>query len=374
MKVKILAFSPDPNDCNSWWRAIGPLLYLQKQSGHEIEITVRTYDEDGFTWADMSAADIVFLHRPCRKQDLTAIEVARSCNVPVWIDIDDWLFDLPTWNSNLGFYGNAGTQNYIAHSIACADVVSVSTTELYSRFSAVNSQVVLIPNGYRSDLFSYRSPELAKRNPIAIWRGTNTHDGDLESVQEGFLGLKGKVHFWGSPSWSLLSKMEKGSYQTLTSQDFLQYFKNLYKQRPKMIVFPLADCLFNQCKSNIAWMEALHAGALCVAPEMPEWIKPGCITYKPGDSESFRNAVNTTFEMSETDHQEQVTQAFSYMKNRYDIALVNKIRMDVVSAMLSPTFKKNTRDPWDQLTGFWALSKLKNIPQVVDQKETGGGV
>lgn len=366
--MKILAVTHNGKDAHSFWRCMGPLSYLEKMTNHQIEITEKTYEKEDIYWSEILTHDMVYIHRPCTKNDLTVIHLAKLCNVPVWCDFDDWLFDLPSWNPVLNFYGNPGTKNYVAHCLATCDVVSVTTSELYNRVRKVNPNVIICPNAYRNDLFPYRKEELEPRNPIAVWRGSNTHDGDLISVQDGFKSLRGTVHFLGSPAWNVLATMPKDSYQTLTTQDFLIYFIHIYKIRPKVFIFPLADCLFNRCKSNIAWMEALHAGAICVAPEFPEWKLPGCVNYIPGDSESFANAVNSVFDMDDAIHQEQVKLAFDDMVGLYGIDAVNKIRLATLNSLLGPTFERNKRDPSDQLLGLWALAQLTEVPMVRDDQ------
>lgn len=366
MKIKILAVTHNGNDAHSFWRFLGPLLYLQKVY-EEVEIIVKTLGTDDVLWPSMLGCNLVMLHRPCTKDDISVIQLAKLCGVPVWMDLDDWLFDVPIWNPTQNFYGNPGTKLYLAHAIATCDVVSVTTAELFNRVRKVNPNVVIVPNAYRNDLFGYRSEVVPPRENIAVWRGTSTHDGDLQSVADGFKNLKGKVHFLGSPSWAVLAGMPKDSYATLTAQDFLVYFMHIYKMRPKVFVFPLADCLFNHCKSNISWMEALHAGALCVAPDFPEWNRPGCVTYKAGDSKSFEDAVNSVFEMDEQTHQEHVSLAYASMTALYGINQINTIREVLINRIINPKFQKNIKDPYDQLLAVWALSQLVEVPRIQEE-------
>lgn len=371
MTKKVLLVTPYAKDANSFWRCVGPWSYLRKMMEGELEIEV-AQDSIGLTgvaWDVISQFDLVFFHRPCRPDDLTMLQIAKNLQVPTWIDYDDWLFDVPNWNPNGATYHNAGLQNIMANMIACADVISVSTSALYNKFFPLNKNTVIIPNGYRSDLFPYRGEVQAERNKIFFWRGTNTHDADLLSVADGFKSLHAKTHFLGGPYWGVLNQMPKDSFQVLGSQDNFIYMKYLWDLRPKVLLFPLVDCFFNQCKSNIAYMEALHAGAVCVAPDMPEWHRPGVITYKPGDAQSFEEAANQAIEVSDKEHSQIVSQSYNHMKELYDISVVSHIRVKLLEALFSKSFEKNQRDPYDQLTAMWALSKLKHVPMVQVSQE-----
>ena len=47
-----------------------------------------------------------------------------------------------------------------------------------------------------------------------------------------------------------------------------------------LAVVPLKDNLFNHAKSNLAWIEATCAGAMTLAPDWPEWRRPGVSNYE----------------------------------------------------------------------------------------------
>jgi hypothetical protein len=363
-KTKILIISPYAKDANSFWRCMGPMSYLAKSSGGEIEITLGPQhpEKEPITWDLICQYDVLFLHRPCRPVDLTSLQIAKQLGVPVWIDYDDWLFHLPGWNIMAGTYHNPGIQNIMATCLALADVVSCTTAALHDQFRKVNPNVVVVPNAYRNDLFTYRSLETSDRSKVYLWRGTNTHDGDLNSVIEGFLDLPGKVYFLGNPSWQLLGLMKPATYQQISPQDNLLYHKHIHQLAPKVFLFPLYDCFFNRCKSNIAYIEALHAGALIVAPEFPEWRRQGVVTYEPGNAESFQQAAKQAMEMDDQEHKARVSEAFEEMVHLYGIQNINQIRKAILHALLSQQYDKTNRDPFDELTGMWAISQLRGSP------------
>lgn len=353
---KILVVSPFEADANSFWRCMGPFNYLAKYSREEITV-VSKKTEQGINWVDIMGVDLLFLHRPCRRDDLTLMQMAYNCGVPVWVDFDDWLFDVPGWNPNAPAYNNSTTQNFVAQCLATADVVTCSTEALADQFRKVNSRIVILQNAYRSDLFPYREKEIQKRNHTAYWRGSNTHEGDVLSVRDGFKDLPLPIQFLGRSSWLLLSGMHPSSYQTVADQDFLVFNRYIYDLKPKLMVFPLVDCLFNRCKSNIAYIEAMHAGALVVAPDLPEWKHPGIFTYQPHDPKSFKETIFNTFELSERTAGTVVNGCFEEMKAKYDIAIINEKRKTLALTLE----KTNTKSPFDPSHGMYALSILKGL-------------
>lgn len=376
--MKIYIQTPFERDANSFWRCVGPLSYLSKASRkrrmipgmkldelynfEEVEIHVGV-DGQLCTWAQLDKFDLIFMHRPCRPDDLTVLKLARNLNIPVWVDYDDWLFQIPDWNLGKKTYNNLGIQNIMATCLACADVVTTSTTALYKEFLTINPNTVLVPNAYRSDLFPYRGSTPPVRQNIAAWRGTNTHEGDLLSVMDALTLVDQKIHFMGGPPWSVLSRLQPEKYVHHEMNDPLLYWRSFYDLAPRVLLFPLYDLFFNHCKSNIAWIEALHAGCLVIAPEgFAEWNHPGVIKYKSHDSLSFLGAIESVFNMHEDDYQSSVKTAYDYMRNKYDISVINKIRFGILNSIFSTSFVRNKRDPYNQLTGMWALSVLSTKP------------
>lgn len=372
--TKIFINTPYGSDANSFWRCMGPMGYLAKHSEGNIQIYCPP-PSTSFQWDMLVDFDLIFMHRPCRPADLQLIKMARLMNIPVWSDYDDWLFYLPDWNPHAEAYNATQTQTIMASAIACSDVVSVSTQALQTQFSKVNKNVVLVPNAYRTDLFPFRQAKVPDRKDLYYWRGTNTHDGDLLSVLDGFASLTKPTRFMGSPCYQLTSRMEPKLIQKQKHVDVLLYWRMLYESAFKVLLFPLVDCFFNVCKSNIAWIEAMHAGSVIVAPDLPEWKHPGVVSYTPHDSNSFLDAAEQAMSLSSEEIRNINSEAYDYMKKKFGIQTVNQIRMQIVQSVLSPLFERNQRDPFQSdLLGLWALSILKGeeLPRAPIQPQAEG--
>jgi len=349
---KILLVSPDTRDASSFYRCVGPWSYAAKVDRKNIQIEVLGdgVGARGVTWDTISQFDLVFLQRPCREDDLTLIKVARNVNVPVWVDIDDWLFGVPWWNTKAHeIFSNPYVQQVIAACIGCADIVSTSTEELRKKLSRMNENVCVVPNAYRDDLYPYVYVGQERKSHYA-WRGGSSHDKDLFSVAEAWGRLNKPITFFGKPSWLILEQVGQLA-RVVPQQDNFLYMKQLYDCAPRVMLVPLVDDEFNRCKSNIAYIEAMHAGAICVAPDMPEWQRSGVVRYKPGDSEDFikqcKAAIECTFEM----------EYYSDMLSAYGASNVNKIRMTALNRVLSSVGSKKW-DPYDPGVGFKLLNKL----------------
>lgn len=292
--------SPYRSDASSFYRSIGPLSYVAKHS--EDRITV-FYIDTTFepTWETLIGYDIIFFHRPCRVIDVELMNLCCQMSIQTWIDYDDWLFEVPSWNPVAKYYQDERVQMNMIHMITHADLITCPTVDLYNRFYRINPYTEIVPNAYRDDLFSYHDPKTSKRNEVIVWRGSNTHEGDLLSVEQAWGKLPLPVVFIGEPPYSILSQMAPSQFKVYPAMPILEYFHFIYQLRPKIMVVPLQKCFFNDCKSNIAYIEGMHAGAVCVAPKSYEWIMPGCYNYTQDSSDSFLNKVNEVTQMGLAD-------------------------------------------------------------------------
>jgi hypothetical protein len=100
----------------------------------------------------------------------------------------------------------------------------------------------------------------------------------------------------------------------------------------RAFIVPLANHMFNQCKSNIAWFEATYAGAACVAPGyMPEFNKPGVLTYNSIDE--FKDIMRKIMS-KEIDVNAKVRESETYIMTNYNLQDMNKKRVDLFKALM----------------------------------------
>lgn len=377
-RPKVLLYCPAPKDANSFWRAVGPWSYLHRMGEIDVHVIGQELDGADVNWSSVCRYDLLFMHRPGLELDRTLFRIARNLQIPVWVDYDDDLFGIPSWNPNRKDWSIPARQRLLSQFIACSDMVSVSTEQLRQKFSSINANVSVIPNAYRDDLFTYRSPEIAPRNKVIMWRGSNTHDADIFDA----LSLHSTdydVEFMGDPGWSFLQTLgtrAKGQTIQTPGMDHLEYFKYIHHRRPKVFIVPLADCFFNHCKTPIAWMEAIHAGAICVAPDFPNWKLPGVVPYTAGDPHSFLNAVNLAMGISEETHADIVSQAFQHVKEHFGVAHVERQRLTVLQTLLHLHGKmgmRNNVDPVDPMVGHATLHVVNNpnAPSISETKKHG---
>ncbi len=145
------------------------------------------------------------------------------------------------------------------------------------------------------------------------------------------IAIKHEDHTFGFLNynpWFITEKIDNSRF--FKGIDIRQYFLQLQKERPKLLIVPLVDNEFNRSKSNIAWIEATLCGAVCIAPDFPEWRKPGVITYK--DDKEFYSAFDWAINAYLDDMNEN---SFKYIKENLMLTDINKLRKTHIEKILS---------------------------------------
>lgn len=313
--MRIVAITADGSDGCSWYRATGPFAALQKRHP---KVDVRFNDNP--SWGELRAAEVAFFLRPCTNPQLALLRIAKDLGVKVWVDYDDDLFHVPSDNPSATFYADARVRSNMAEAIRSADIVSVTTNQLKNFLLSVGGgsaeKYVVVPNCYDQLWDRYR--EEGPQQNLVLWRGTGTHSRDLFSVSDQLERLFEKYPgvtwaFVGPNPWIVIEGV-KNAVSIDSVKPITTYFKTIMAMRPRLVIAPLAENLFNLSKSPIAALEALACGAPCIARAWPQWSDlPSVIPYYT--EELFSDAVDKGLAMSDDARKEMVESSFDYIRS-----------------------------------------------------------
>jgi len=276
--------SPKEADATAFYRGAIPISHLARQMPDVNFVNYRDVN-----WPRMAMHSALFLQRPSTNHEMMAVDIAKQVKVPIWIDHDDNLFELPKENPYYGHYQDVKMRDQIKKMIQAADLLTVATSELgyyLDQFREGKSKCIVIPNAIPNHIVNIKPPKEEPRKIIS-WRGTGTHNKDLYAFHDAIKRIHEHLPdfgwvFVGEPFWQTLD-IFNGRATVVHGIDPLNCVDKLKSQLPMIHIVPLEDNLFNRTKSNIAWIESTLAGAVCVAPNWPEWIKPGIINYTNQD-------------------------------------------------------------------------------------------
>lgn len=292
---RIFVIAPNPEDITSYYRVIRPYGELVKKYPNDFSVTV----DKKMDSVQLFQTHIALFQRPCLPIHLEQIRTCKFLNIPVIIDLDDNLIEVPEGNPASTYYNNKETIKLSKECYREADLITVTTPALKKTVQEFNPNVEIIENAYDPVIFKPVEIDWTKKNKIIMWRGGGTHAIDLASVLPQLTELTKKhtdwtfVFFGGKDEFTdyvLKPTLNPNNTVYIKSQSMLKYAENMQSIQPSISIVPLAINNFNDAKSNIAWIEFTASGAVTIAPDMTEWRKPGILNYKT--PEEFKQQVD----------------------------------------------------------------------------------
>lgn len=330
--MKIGYITPDETDALAFYRGSGPLSHLRKKV-HDLEYEAMP---NSISWASIRKYDLLFMQRPWLVEHLKIAELADKWNVPLVIDFDDWLMELPV--SNPAYEAFNKNKKNIVQICNAASAIIVATNKLAELFKTLlidpNKPVVVVPNAYDVDLFKkYRNEKNIKdKKKIFAWRGGNSHMEDLLSVKQDYLNLFQSFPDWefvfiAQHPWFLEAKAP--NVKTADALKIIEYFRALHDTAPAILAHPLADSDFNRSKSMCSWLEATHARAAFIGPDFEEFHRDGITNYNGNFFEVAAELLN---------HPEKILinyeKSEKYIQENLTLDRVNAIRYSVFKQLL----------------------------------------
>jgi glycosyltransferase involved in cell wall biosynthesis len=224
--------------------------------------------ENGQVYPDrVNSGDVIVMQRdfPRAFEAYKAIQtIAKSNHIPVILDIDDLLFELPEDHPDRTRHTFTATLLPTFLAMLEADLITVTTQPLRDYVSDFNKNIVVLPNYLDDQLWPRKAPahNPAADSKITIgYMGGHTHQPDLALIVPMIEQLShqyaGRLEFncWGTqPPKELSANINVHWHDEITwnYQDFAAYFDS---QSADIFVAPLADNLFNRCKSSIKYLE-----------------------------------------------------------------------------------------------------------------------
>jgi hypothetical protein len=330
--IRILYVAPSKTDSVSFYRGWGPLSRLMQQFPARYHVEYCT----GVNWCELYPSDIIFLQRPSTPNYLQIIKMAKLHGKKVWIDYDDDLLNIPHGNPCYQAVDKAQTETCVLQSVKLADAVSVSTEAIAEGFG-IKEKAYVIPNAYDTELFWYSREIQPPVTKTILWRGSATHDHDLmqyteEMVEAGKKFPDYKWIFMGNPFWATIKRFEeeKIDHAIVKMQDPVYYFKAIWEMHPAFQIVPLADNKFNRAKSNIAWIEGTHAGALVTYPAFESWEVCSGNRYRSSPA-NFSAALQSAIAAPDKERESVVNHAKYTIAESLNLEDMNELRRNLIS-------------------------------------------
>ncbi|HSB67412.1 MAG TPA: glycosyltransferase [Anaerolineales bacterium] len=198
------------------------------------------------------------------------VRLARSLKKPIILDLDDFLLALPENHPDRlgGYYSPAMLP--LLQSIFEADLLTVATLPLRENLLPYNPAIEVLPNYLDDSLWHCKEPQkdVDPARPITIgYMGGHSHTPDLMLVLPALTEIINKYpghihfHFWGIEPPAELAAYSRVDWVPRPSKRYEEFAAYFQQQEMDIAIAPLADNLFNSCKSAIKFLEYSAIGA-----------------------------------------------------------------------------------------------------------------
>jgi processive 1,2-diacylglycerol beta-glucosyltransferase len=188
---------------------------------------------------------------------------ARAEGKPIIYEIDDLLFDLPEDHPYVSAEYFLPALLPMLHAVLEADLVTTATERLRDYLLPLNSNIRVLRNYLNQEIWK-ENPTGGQRNQIQVvvgFMGSDSHLPDLAQLVPVFRGLLErfgnniKLRFWGGSPPSEIRALPQVEWVPLAEASYAEFAGYFSGQKSDIFIAPLADSLFNRCKSPIKFLE-----------------------------------------------------------------------------------------------------------------------
>lgn len=335
---RILMGTKDARDMTSFLRAWGAFTSpIMKEFGVEL---VRQPDNPQWVmdWTYYRNVDVIYLHRPYNVMDVEIIEQAKLMGIPLWVDLDDDLQSITPDNPVYATYANDQCKAIIELAIKEADVLSVGGLAHQTRLSKeYQRKVWLLPNMVDDFLFFRFLKRPANRNHSFFrtsWRGSESHRIDLLYYEEAIVSQMkraGEWRFYGLKPYHLDWRIGSDRYGWVPpTKNHFHFYRQFCEWNADLQFVGLLDTEFNRVKSNLGWSDGTLAGSVVVAPNLPEYQRPGVIHYEVGNVKDAERALR---EARECDREAEWSKSRDWISENILASKVNLERLKILESI-----------------------------------------
>lgn len=229
-------------------------------------------------WKQITGHDYVGVQRMCTEPQFEFMKVCRSVGQKVFMDLDDLVFHLPSFNpSQQIFHQHA---EGFRRCLRAADVISVSTPfladalkkevqPLKNVFTQKEIPVIVVANKMDERILA---PVQPRREELVVgWAGSNSHSGDLQIAMPALRALKAErpdvvIQIRGcEPPPEIGDMVEWRQWMPVP-----EFSSRMPTWGWSLALAPLVQHNFNSAKSCIKAIES----AYCGIPTLCSWVPP----------------------------------------------------------------------------------------------------
>jgi len=191
------------------------------------------------------------------------LDRADHFNIPVILDIDDLLFELPEDHPDQKIHYYTEALLPLLYAVQTVDAVTTTTKPMKKYLERINPRTFLLPNYLDDRVWNFEKVSSGKESGQIVigYMGGDSHLPDLEPLKpviEKILNrYQEKVifHFIGCEPPGDLGLHPGVLWTPMREPDYQKFSQFIIEQHFDIAIAPLQDNLFNRCKSPAKFFE-----------------------------------------------------------------------------------------------------------------------
>lgn len=222
-------------------------------------------------------SDLVVWNRHCPIDINHILEIRKRTGLKIVVDLDDWIelpFKHPLYRQYKEQYANLVIEN-----LKVADLVTVTTSRLWSKVKQFNKRVEVLPNALPFGLGQFKVNDQEKGDLFNfVYAGQSSHLEDVSLLINPMKRIKALQNisftmagYTKHPIWDKMEAVFRihPNFRRFVNKP-LESYMEIYDHAHCSIV-PLVHNTFNSCKSNLKLLEAASKKLPVIVSAVPPY-------------------------------------------------------------------------------------------------------
>jgi glycosyltransferase involved in cell wall biosynthesis len=306
--------------------------HLRMQIDGQADVSVCQSQEEWLT-LDYTQFDVIIFSRWLGARHYDVLKKIADSGTPYVVDIDDY-WVLPKYNPAYWNY-RKGIKQGVKDAINYADAVITTTPALAKEIRQINENVVIASNCLDYTHKQWEAEPLPRTDKIKVgWVGGVTHEEDLKLIAEEIKGMDIEFYICGYTPGEIWNRIAKSMPDAKIVEGTTVFeYGEVYKHFD-IVVAPLQDTKFNNCKSELKILEAsaYKKPIICsaVLPYLYHTANDG-VLFLPRNQ--WRSGIQKLIDAGHGVRQSMGQSNYEYCKKHHNLELHNLTRLQLYKSL-----------------------------------------
>ena len=306
--------------------------HLRMQIDGQADVSVCQSQEEWLT-LDYSQFDVIIFSRWLGSKHYDVLKKIADSGTPYVVDIDDY-WVLPKYNPAYWAY-RKGIKQCVKDSINYADAIITTTPALAKEIRQINENVIIASNCLDYSHMQWEAVPSERTDKVKVgWVGGVTHEEDLKLIADQIKGMDIEFYICGYTPGEIWNRIAKSMPDAKIVEGTSVFEYGEVYRHFDIVVAPLQDTKFNNCKSELKIIEAsaYKKPIICSAvyPYIYHQANDGVLLVTQND---WRTAIQKLIDAGHSVRQSMGVSNYDYCQKHHNLELHNLTRLQLYKSL-----------------------------------------